>query len=64
MLVGKLRWECTKGKGFNLADGFDAEDIREAWEESVDFTDADHPTDVLKSNKMQIRNRKTANPDS
>ncbi|OUS31498.1 serine/threonine protein kinase [Gammaproteobacteria bacterium 45_16_T64] len=41
--IGKLRWERSKGHGFNLANGFNAEDVNEHWDTINDFTDADHP---------------------
>ena len=61
--IGKLRWERTKGKGFSLADGFDAEDVANAWDKITDFTDADHPADIGESNRTLIRNLKTAKQD-
>ena len=61
--IGKLRWERTKGKGFSLADGFDAEDVATAWDKITDFTDADHPADIGESNRTLIRNLKTAKQD-
>lgn len=60
--IGKLRWERTKGKGFSLADGFDAEDVAGAWDEITNFDDADHPADIAESNRTLIRNLKTAKP--
>lgn len=60
--IGKLRWERTRGKGFNIADGFDADDVAEAWDEITDFTDADHPANIAESNRTLIRNLKTGKP--
>ena len=56
--VGKLRWERTKGKGFKVADGMTPEDINDAWDSIVDFTDADHPANIAEANKPVIRNLK------
>ncbi|MBJ38999.1 MAG: serine/threonine protein kinase [Gammaproteobacteria bacterium] len=61
--IGKLRWERTKGKGFSLADGFNAEDVAEAWDEITDFTDSEHPANIGESNRTLIRNLKTAQAD-
>lgn len=41
--IGKLRWERSKGHGFNLTNGFNAEDVNEHWDTINDFADADHP---------------------
>lgn len=41
--IGKLRWERSKGVGFDIAEGFSAEDIDARWQDIGDFTQADHP---------------------
>ena len=41
--IGALRWERTKGVGFNLADSFSADDVAAKWDEINDFTRTDHP---------------------
>lgn len=41
--IGKLRWERSKGVGFNIEQGVSAEDIDARWQEIADFTQADHP---------------------
>ena len=56
--IGKLRWERTKGHGFNLSNGFTAEDVEENWDSITDFTDADHPGNIAESNRTLIRNLK------
>lgn len=54
--VGKVRWERTRGKGFNVSETLTPEDINEAWEDICDFTDADHPTNIAEANKPVIKN--------
>ncbi|HET8706729.1 MAG TPA: SDR family oxidoreductase [Pseudomonadales bacterium] len=51
--VGKLRWERTKGVGFNIGTGFNVDDVAEAWSQIGDFTDATHPKNVQEAG-MQI----------
>lgn len=51
--VGKLRWERTQGVGFNLANGFDADDVAGQWAKICDFSNASHPATVQESG-MQI----------
>ncbi len=41
--IGALRWERTKGHGFNLSTGFTADDVARHWDSITDFTRADHP---------------------
>lgn len=54
--IGKLRWERTKGHGFNVANGFTAEDINENWDKICDFTDADHPKTTQEAMMSVIQN--------
>ncbi len=56
--IGKLRWERSKGHGFNLSEGFSAEDVSENWNSITDFKDADHPGNIADSNRTLIRNLK------
>jgi NAD(P)-dependent dehydrogenase (short-subunit alcohol dehydrogenase family) len=57
--VGKVRWERSKGYSFSVSEGFAAEDINEVWDEIVDFTDADHPSNIAEANKPLIKNLKS-----
>lgn len=41
--IGKLRWERTKGVGFNITNGFTAEDVEAQWAKISDFSNTDHP---------------------
>lgn len=44
--MAKLRWERSRGQYFDLAQGFDMDDVAAHWGTVVDFTDAEHPADV------------------
>jgi|TARA_B110000914_G_scaffold223379_1_gene238745 NAD(P)-dependent dehydrogenase (short-subunit alcohol dehydrogenase family) len=57
--IGKVRWERSKGHSFSVSQGFNAEDVNEAWDEIVDFTDADHPSNIAEANKPLIKNLKS-----
>lgn len=57
--IGKVRWERSKGHSFSVSQGFNAEDVSEAWDEIVDFTDADHPSNIAEANKPLIKNLKS-----
>jgi (3R)-3-hydroxyacyl-CoA dehydrogenase / 3a,7a,12a-trihydroxy-5b-cholest-24-enoyl-CoA hydratase / enoyl-CoA hydratase 2 len=57
--IGKVRWERSKGHSFSVSQGFDAEDVNDAWDEIVDFTDADHPSNIAEANKPLIKNLKS-----
>ena len=57
--IGKVRWERSKGHSFSVSQGFNAEDVNDAWEEIVDFTDADHPSSIAEANKPLIKNLKS-----
>lgn len=41
--IGKLRWERSKGAGFDIANGFTAEDVAARWDAICNFDNADHP---------------------
>ena len=57
--IGKVRWERSKGHSFSVSEGFTAEDVNDAWDEIVDFTDADHPSNIAEANKPLIKNLKS-----
>ena len=57
--IGKVRWERSKGHSFSVSQGFNAEDVNDAWDEIVDFTDADHPANIAEANKPLIKNLKS-----
>ena len=57
--IGKVRWERSKGHSFSVSQGFNAEDVNDAWDEIVDFTDADHPSSIAEANKPLIKNLKS-----
>ena len=57
--IGKVRWERSKGHSFSVSQGFNAEDVNKAWDEIVDFTDADHPSNIAEANKPLIKNLKS-----
>ncbi len=57
--MGKVRWERSKGHSFSVSEGFNAEDVNDAWDDIVNFTNADHPTNIAEANKPLIRNLKS-----
>ena len=57
--IGKVRWERSKGHSFSVSQGFNAEDVNDAWDEIVDFTDGDHPSNIAEANKPLIKNLKS-----
>ena len=57
--IGKVRWERSKGHSFSVSQGFDAEDVNDAWGEIVNFSNADHPANILEANKPLIKNLKS-----
>jgi NAD(P)-dependent dehydrogenase (short-subunit alcohol dehydrogenase family) len=57
--IGKVRWERSKGHAFSVSEGFSAEDVNDAWDEIVDFTDADHPASIADANRPLIKNLKS-----
>lgn len=57
--IGKVRWERTKGHSFSVKEGFSPEDVNEAWDDIVDFTDADHPASIADANRPIIKNLKS-----
>jgi NAD(P)-dependent dehydrogenase (short-subunit alcohol dehydrogenase family) len=57
--IGKVRWERSKGHFFSVSQGFDSEDVNEAWDEIVNFSNADHPANITEANKPLIKNLKS-----
>ncbi len=57
--VTKLRWERTKGHGFNPKLPFTPEDIAGKWDRIVDFTNADHPVTTEDSVQAVLVNLKS-----
>jgi 3-hydroxyacyl-CoA dehydrogenase/3a,7a,12a-trihydroxy-5b-cholest-24-enoyl-CoA hydratase len=47
--MGKLRWERTRGVAFDPGGPITAEMVDAAWERITDFTDADHPSNVIEA---------------
>ena len=56
--IGKVRWERSRGHSFSVSAGFTPEDVNEAWDDIVDFTDADHPVTIADANRPIIKNLK------
>lgn len=54
--IGKLRWERTKGVGFNLGEQLTAETVNEKWAKITDFTDADHPKNGQEAMMAMMQN--------
>ncbi len=54
--IGKLRWERTKGVGFNLGEQLTAETVNEKWAEITDFNDADHPKNGQEAMMAMMQN--------
>jgi NAD(P)-dependent dehydrogenase (short-subunit alcohol dehydrogenase family) len=54
--MGKLRWERSKGVGFNLTNGISAEDVNEQWSAVSDFADADHPANGQEAMMAMMQN--------
>jgi len=47
--IGKLRWERTKGVGFNVGTVPTAEAIQESWDTITNFENPDHPSSCQES---------------
>lgn len=54
--IGKLRWQRTKGTGFNLSEPLTAEAINESWDQICDFNDADHPANGQEAMMAMMQN--------
>lgn len=54
--IGKLRWQRTKGIGFNLSEPLTAEAINESWDQICDFNDADHPANGQEAMMAMMQN--------
>lgn len=45
--MAKLRWERARGTAFDIGDGITAEMVDQAWDQITDFSDAEHPANLL-----------------
>jgi len=54
--MGQLRWERSKGVGFNLATGISAEDVNQQWPAITDFNNADHPANGQEAMLTMMQN--------
>ena len=54
--MGKVRWERSRGAGFDPASGFDAEEVAARWDEICNFDDATHPADNLQALQDMMAN--------
>ena len=54
--IGQLRWQRSKGVGFNLTEALSAETVNENWSEITNFTDADHPKDGQEAMMAMMKN--------
>jgi len=54
--MGKLRWERSKGIGFNVEEGFSAEDVDAQWSRICIFDNADHPTSCQEAMAAMMTN--------
>ena len=54
--MGKLRWERSKGVGFNLTNGISAEEVNEQWQAITGFDNADHPANGQEAMMAMMQN--------
>lgn len=54
--VGKVRWECSLGVGFDPRQGMSVEDIAASWDAIGDFEGAVHPQDSLEALQQMMAN--------
>lgn len=54
--IGKLRWERSKGIGFNVEAGFSAEEVDAQWHRICSFDNADHPTSCQEAMATMMTN--------
>lgn len=54
--MGKVRWERSRGAGFDPAAGFDAEDVAALWGDICSFDNATHPTDNMQALQEMMAN--------
>jgi NAD(P)-dependent dehydrogenase (short-subunit alcohol dehydrogenase family) len=47
--MAKLRWERARGMAFDRNGGITAEMVDQAWDRITDFSDAEHPADLLEA---------------
>lgn len=54
--MGQLRWERSKGVGFNLNNGISAENVNEQWGAISNFDNADHPSNGQEAMMAMMQN--------
>ncbi|RRV14793.1 SDR family oxidoreductase [Pseudomonas saudiphocaensis] len=54
--MGKVRWERSRGAGFDPAAGFDVEDVAVRWGDICSFDNATHPTDNMQALQEMMAN--------
>ncbi|OYW92744.1 MAG: serine/threonine protein kinase [Pseudomonadales bacterium 32-61-5] len=54
--MGKVRWERSRGAGFDPAAGFDAEEIAARWNDICSFDNATHPVDNMDALRDMMAN--------
>lgn len=54
--MGKLRWERTKGVGFNISAGISAEDVSAQWHTITSFDESDHPANSQEAMMAMMQN--------
>ncbi len=54
--MGKVRWERSRGAGFDPAAGFEAEDVADRWADICNFDNATHPADNMQALQDMMAN--------
>lgn len=54
--MGKVRWERSRGAGFDPAAGFEAEDVAARWADICNFDNATHPADNMQALEDMMAN--------
>jgi NAD(P)-dependent dehydrogenase (short-subunit alcohol dehydrogenase family)/acyl dehydratase len=54
--MAKLRWERTRGCGFNLQRPFGPDEVAARWDRIIDFKDAEHPATVADATASMLAN--------
>lgn len=54
--MGKVRWERSRGAGFDPAASFDAEDVAARWADICNFDNATHPADNMQALQDMLAN--------
>lgn len=54
--MGKVRWERSRGAGFDPAAGFEAEDVAARWADICNFDNATHPADNMQALQDMMAN--------